>query len=191
MFFISTSHNTEGSKILDTIQDIIRRELFIPEEFKELVVTNAKSNHSVAQVLNQLKEPKSGSEPSIPWLGEVDAKEWIIRLCSQGCIAINLLGREMLESRAGESESDAWQRMKGRLATGRQLEETTLHEPGTNVSSGGFEPIVPVDPPIIPPQDGSNQDDVKPIPGLFDGTSPDIKGRTKCNAPNTSSLTLS
>lgn len=188
--FTSTSHNTEGSKILDTIQDIIRRELFIPEEFKELVVTNAKSNHSVAQVLNQLKEPKSGSEPSIPWLGEVDAKEWIIRLCSQGCIAINLLGREMLESRAGESEIDAWQRMKGRLATGRQLEETTLHEPGTNVSSGGSAPIAPVIPPVnpfvAPSLSGSEPGYTPPISSLFGGT----KERIRLNAPNTSSLTL-
>ncbi len=192
--FTSTSHNTEGSKILDTIQDIIRRELFIPEEFKELVVTNAKSNHSVAQVLNQLKEPKSGSEPSIPWLGEVDAKDWIIRLCSQGCIAINLLGREMLESRAGESEIDALQRMKGRLATGRQLEETTLHEPGTNVSSGGSAPIAPVttsvNPFVAPSLSGSEPGYTPPISGLFGGTNESIKERMRFNAPNTSSLTL-
>lgn len=192
--FTSTSHNTEGSKILDTIQDIIRRELFIPEEFKELVVTNAKSNHSVAQVLNQLKEPKSGSEPSIPWLGEVDAKDWIIRLCSQGCIAINLLGREMLESRAGESEIDALQRMKGRLATGRQLEETTLHEPGTNVSSGGSAPIAPVispvNPFVEPSLSGSEPGYTPPISGLFGGTNEGIKERIRFFAPNTSSLTL-
>jgi hypothetical protein len=192
--FTTTSHNAEGSKILGAIQDIVRRELFIPEEFKERVITSAKSNHSVAQVLNQLKEPISGGEPSIPWLGEVEAKEGIIRLCSQGSVAINLLGREMLESRAGESENDAWQRMKGRLGTGRQLEETTLHEPGTNVSSGG---VVP-DPPVLPPKDplivptpGNTDPLVKhPGPDLFGGSTEGIKERTRLNAPNTSSLTL-
>ncbi|MEQ1622584.1 MAG: DUF499 domain-containing protein [Methylococcales bacterium] len=190
--FTTTSHNAEGSKILGAIQDIIRRELFIPEEFKELVVASAKSNLSVAQVLNQLKEPTSGGEPSIPWLGEVDAKESITRLCSQGSIAINLLGKEMLESRAGESESDAWQRMKGRLATGRQLEETTLHEPGTNVTSGGAVPITPVIPPVNPPAGsppvGPGLE--KPISGLFGGSTEGIKERTRLNAPTTSSLTL-
>ncbi len=190
--FTTTSHNAEGSKILGAIQDIIRRELFIPEEFKELVVASAKSNLSVAQVLNQLKEPTSGGEPSIPWLGEVDAKEWIIRLCSQGSIAINLLGREMLESRAGESDNDAWQRMKGCLATGRQLEETTLHEPGTNVCSGGVAPITPEIPPVNPdvgslPIYPSLE---QPVSGLFGGSTDGIKERTRLNAPTTSSLTL-
>jgi hypothetical protein len=191
--FTTTSHNAEGNKILGAIQDIVRRELFIPEEFKERVITSAKSNHSVAQVLNQLKEPTSGGEPSIPWLGEVEAKEGIIRLCSQGSVAINLLGREMLESRAGESENDAWQRMKGRLATGRQLEETTLHEPGTHVSSGGAAPILP---PIItpapsePPIGGENPVYVPPVSGLFGGPTLGIMERKHLNAPNTSSLTL-
>ncbi len=191
--FTTTTHNTEGSKILGAIQDIVRRELFIPEEFKERVITSAKSNHSVAQVLNQLKEPTSGGESSIPWLGEVEAKEWIIRLCSQGSVAINLLGREMLESRAGESENDAWQRMKGRLATGRQLEETTLHVPGTHVSSGGAAPILPpitTPAPSEPPIGGENPVYVPPVSGLFGGPALGIKERTRLNAPNTSSLTL-
>ena len=192
--FITTSHNTEGSKILSTIQDIIRRELFIPEEFNELVVTSAKSNLSVATVLNQLKEPTKGGEPSIPWLGEVEAKEWIIRLCSKGCIAIDLLGREMLESRAGETENDAWQRMNGRLASGRQLEETTLREPGTNVSSGGAAPITPVFPPenpdIVLPLGNPAPGVEQPGSGLFGGSTEGIKERTRLNAPSTSSLTL-
>ncbi|WP_432741486.1 DUF499 domain-containing protein [Methylobacter sp. G7] len=191
--FTTTSHNTEGSKILGAIQDIVRRELFIPEEFKERVFTSAKSNHSVAQVLNQLKEPTSGGEPSIPWLGEVEAKEGIIHLCSQGSVAINLLGREMMESRAGESENDAWQRMKGRLATGRQLEETTLHEPGTHVSSGGTAPILPpltTPAPSEPPIGGENPVYVPPVSGLFGGPTQGIMERKHLNAPNTSSLTL-
>lgn len=192
--FITTSHNAEGSKILSAIQDIIQRELFIPEEFKELVVTSATSNLSVAQVLNQLKEPTSGGEPSIPWLGEVEAKERIIRLCSQGCIAINLLGRELLERRPGESENDAWHRMKGRLASGRQLEETTLHEPGTTVSSGGGIPVVtpptPEPPTITPPTDNTDPGVQPSGLGLFGGSTIGIRERTRLNAPATSSLNL-
>lgn len=190
--FISTSHNAEGGKILGAIQDIIQRELFIPEEFKELVVASAESNLSVAEVLKQLKEPTSGGEPSIPWLGEVEAKERIIRLCAQGCIAINLLGREMLERRPGESESDAWQRMKGRLASGRQLEETTLHQPGTHVSSGGGVPVIPKpeeETEVIPPT-GHTPAVTPPIGGLFGGSTEGIKERAQLNASSTSSLNL-
>ncbi|MCD2451124.1 ATP-binding protein [Methylicorpusculum oleiharenae] len=195
--FITTSHNAEGSKILSAIQEHIQRELFIPEEFKELVLASAESNHSVAQVLNQLKEPKSGGEPSVPWLGEVEAKEKIIRLCAQGTIAINLLGRELLERRPGESEDEAWQRMKGRLASGRQLEETTLHEPGTTVSSGGsvvVPPLNPPEPPTTNPKPGEqttgNNGNEPTGFGLFGGTSSGIRDRTRLNAPATSSLNL-
>ncbi len=197
--FTVTPHKGEGSKILSAMQDSIRQDLFIPEDFKELVIANAKNNHSIAQVLNQLKEPTAGGESSIPWLGEVEAKESILRLCSQGCIAINLQGREMLESRAGESENDAWQRMKGRLPTGRQLEETTLHEPGTTVSSGGAAPtITPTTTPVTP-EDSDKPDVARPNPtptdtydgsGLFGGTTATINERIRLNAPATSSLTL-
>ena len=124
----------------------------------------------------------------------MEAKEWIIRLCSKGCIAIDLLGREMLESRAGETENDAWQRMKGRLASGRQLEETTLREPGTNVSSGGAAPITPVFPPenpdIVLPLGNPAPGVEQPGSGLFGGSTEGIKERTRLNAPSTSSLTL-
>ena len=91
----------------------------------------------MSDVLEQLKEPTSGGEASIPWIGETEIKEHITRVCAQGKITINVLGRDMLERRAGESEDDAWQRMKGRLGNGRQLEETTIHEPGASISSGG------------------------------------------------------
>ncbi len=192
--FITTSHNTDGVKILGQIQEIILQELFIPEEFKDVVVASAKSNRSVANVLDQLKEPMSGGQPSIPWLGETEAKERITRLCAQGKIAINVLGRDMLESRAGETADDAWNRMKGRLGTGRQMEETNLHEPGTNVSSGGTASTPPPQPgdsgsdPQTPPPYPSGGD--QPPSGLFGGTGTNIGERTKLQAPATSSLNL-
>lgn len=140
--FLVTSHNTDGSKIIVAIQDIIRRELFIPEELESLIVTASKINRSVADVFEQLKEPTAGGQASIPWIGETDAKDQITRQCAQGRIALNVLGRDMLERRAGETEDDAWHRMKGRLGSGRQLEETTLHEPGAMLDSGGNAPVI-------------------------------------------------
>lgn len=138
--FQTTGHNSNGQNILPTIQDMIRRELFIPEELEEVIKAAAENTSSIADVLEQLKEPMGGGHPCIPWLGDTDIKESITRICAQGKVAINLLGREMLERRAGELEDDAWHRMKGRLGTGRQLSETTLHEPGSMVSSGGSAP---------------------------------------------------
>jgi hypothetical protein len=190
--FLTTSHNADGAKILGEIQDNIRRELFIPEEFADLVVASAKSNSSVADVLSTLKEPIGGGTVSIPWLGETEVKESITRLCAQGKIAINVLGRDLLECKPGETEDDAWHRMKGRLGTGRQLEETTLHEPGTTVTSGGNAPVAGAGGPT-PPYSGSTAQPGGGITpgGLFgSGGSGTVGEKTKLAAPLTSALSL-
>src|SRR6185295_18858020 len=53
-------------------------------------------------------------------------KEKIIRLCARGQLAINLRGVEYLQASPGEDEESAWKRMRGRLGTGKHLEETYL-----------------------------------------------------------------
>lgn len=190
--FLTTSHNTDGGQILPAMQEITKRELFIPEELESVITDAATTNRSVADLLEQLKEPMGGGQPCIPWLGETEAKELITRACAQGKVAINLLGREMMERNPGETEDDAWRRMRGRLGSGRQLEDTTLHQPGSTVSSGGSVPAPlsaggisepprgtsPVAPPTGQP----------PMPGgLFGGGS----GRQQhLQAPATSALSL-
>ncbi|MEQ8694233.1 MAG: DUF499 domain-containing protein [Gammaproteobacteria bacterium] len=188
--FLTGSHGAEGGNILGAIQDHVRRELFIPEEADNLIIEASKVTRSVADVLEQLKEPTSGGEASIPWIGETDIKEHITRVCAQGKITLNILGRDMLERRAGETEDDAWQRMKGRLGNGRQLEETTIHEPGASISSGGStpEPATPTDPtnPDTPTGGGATP---PPGPGgLFGGGS--SGPRESLHSEATSSLSL-
>lgn len=191
--FLTTSHNTEGANILTSIQDIMRRELFIPEELDVVVAEAAQTNRSIEDLLKQLKEPMGGGQPSIPWLGESEAKELITRNCAQGKVAINLLGRELLERKPGETEDDAWHRMKGRLGSGRQLEETTLHLPGSMVSSGGSAPTVtPVGGVSESPPGSVNtttpSTGTSPSPGnLFGGGS---TNRQRLQTPATSSLSL-
>src|SRR6185295_1769446 len=53
-------------------------------------------------------------------------KEKIIRLCARGQLAINLRGVEYLQASPGEDEESAWKRMRGRLGTGKHLDETYL-----------------------------------------------------------------
>ena len=130
------AHNAEGARILNAVQEAVRRDLFDLEEFEALALESAKASRSVAQLLDQLREPRQNGEPSIPWLGETEAREQTVRLCARGLIAINL-GREWLQTQPGEPEEAAWNRMKGRLPSGRQLEEVSLHEPETAVTSGG------------------------------------------------------
>ncbi|MCK5791909.1 MAG: DUF499 domain-containing protein [Ketobacter sp.] len=190
--FLTTSHNTDGEKIVPTIQDITKRELFIPEEMESVIIEAANNNRPVAELLEQLKEPMGGGQPCIPWLGETEAKEFITRVCAQGKILINLLGRDQLERQPGETEDDAWRRMRGRLGSGRQLEDTTLHQPGSTVSSGGTAPEptpaggIQEPPPGTQPNPPTGQ---PPIPdgGLFGGGS----GRQqRLQTPATSALSL-
>lgn len=58
-------------------------------------------------------------------------------MCTRGQIAINVRGLEMLQLGIGETADDAWHRMKGKLGSGRSLDETTLHKPQAAISSGG------------------------------------------------------
>jgi len=189
--FLVSSHGSEGSNILRAIQEHIRRELLIPEELADVVTEASKNNRSVAELLEQLQEPMTNGQPCIPWLGETEAKERITRICAQGQVAINLMGRDMLERRAGETEDDAWNRMKGRLGSGRQLEETSLHEPGSMVSSGGAAPTPSTGQAgVSEPAPGSG---AVPAPGagagagLFGGST---GARQRLQAPPTSALSL-
>jgi len=135
--FEINSHKAEGDRIVPAIHEKIKTDLFLAEDFENLVLEAAKRNDSFGALLNQLKEPIGGGNPCIPWLGENETKEHIVRLCARGKIEININGRELLSSRPGETEDTAWNRMKGKIGTGRTLQETLIHEPDSTVSSGG------------------------------------------------------
>ena len=61
-------------------------------------------------------------------------------MCAAGQIAINLRGLDLLQARPGESYDDAWGRMKGKIGTGRHLDETTMHRPGAVVTQRRHDP---------------------------------------------------
>ncbi|MGH7960491.1 MAG: DUF499 domain-containing protein, partial [Candidatus Binatia bacterium] len=82
------------------------------------------NNDSVGKLLRELQEPRPNEEVCIPWLGETLMKEKVIRLCAQGKIAINLRGMEYLQAAPGEDGEITWRRMRGRLGTGKHLDET-------------------------------------------------------------------
>jgi len=118
--------NEQGSKTLEAADQVVRESLFIPEDFNEYVAEAARNNSSVSKLFNELREPRPNGQESIAWLGETAISEKILRLCAQGKIAISLGGREYLQINSGETETSAWQRMRGRLGTGRTLDETII-----------------------------------------------------------------
>lgn len=196
--FSIESHRAEGGKIPEAIDKHIIDNLFIPEDFAEFILSGASNNESAGKLLKELREPRAGGKECIPWLGETQAKERIIRLCAAGKIAINLRGMETLQQRDGENSDDAWKRMRGKLGSGKHLDETHLLLPQAVPAAGG----------VAPPPDGQDPPgggQTTPEPGgtptspptgtVTPGTKGDIFGggsapMTPLNAPATSALNL-
>lgn len=193
--FYIESHKAEGAKIPDTIDKHINENLFIPEEFENFVLAAAPNNEPVAKLMRELREPRPGRQDCIPWLGETRVKERIIHLCARGKIAINLRGMEYLQRKDGESDDEAWRRMRGKLGTGRHLDETYILRPQAVPATGGValpggeeQPIFPAgDQPPVPATGGATG----PVTGGEDG---DIFGGTTSftpfSTPATSALNL-
>lgn len=135
--FEEAKHDAQGDKIPDEVDRLIREEVFIPEEFEEYVLKLAENSESVGKLLKDLREPRPGGKPCIPWLGEIAVKERVIRMCSEGQIAINVRGLDLLQAKPGEDADDAWTRMKGKLGTGKHLDETIMLLPDAVTVSGG------------------------------------------------------
>jgi hypothetical protein len=151
--FTVESHKAEGDKIPEVIDGLVSKNLFVSEDFDEVVLAAAKQNESVGKMLRELQEPRPGGADCIPWLGETAVKEKLTKLCARGLIAINLRGMEYLQAVAGEDETAAWVRMRGKIGTGKHLDETTVLLPQAVPGvDGATPPVGPVgQPPVVQP----------------------------------------
>jgi hypothetical protein len=135
-------HGASGDKIPKAIHEKIEKELFIAEDFEASALTQAEASASLADFIRELQEPAISGQHCIPWLGEVAAKEHVLHLCAAGKLAINVRGLELLQPEPGEGGDTAWMRIKGKLGSGKDLEQTTLLTPGATNQSGGAPPPV-------------------------------------------------
>jgi hypothetical protein len=150
------SLKVSDSQIPEAIEGALAKDIFIPEDFEDLVMEAVTTNSSVGKLLRELQEPRPTGQDCIPWLGETAMKERILRLCARGKLAINLRGMEYLQVQPGEDEEAAWRRLRPKLSyTGRQLDEVFLLEASAVPTSGGAKP----------PESGG----VAPDPGLTGG----------------------
>jgi len=137
MFIVETLRK-QGSLIPENIEDTMAADLFVPEDFEDLVLQAAAGNNSVGKLLRELQEPRPAGQDCIPWLGETAMKERMLRLCSQGKIAINVRGLEYLQTSPGEDDETSWRRLRSKLSyTGRQLDEVYLMLPSAVPSTSG------------------------------------------------------
>ncbi len=196
----------QGAQIPEGIEETLTNDLFVPEDFEDLVLEAASENAPLGKLLRELQEPRPAGQDCIPWLGETAMKERILRLCARGKIAINLRNLEHLQTHAGEDEETAWRRLRPKLSyTGRQLDEVFLMEPSAMPATGGSTPPV-----SVPPADGNGgliigggnapgvnepQPGTTPTPapapgGIFGSTSSTTKPRIPLSNPPTSPLNL-
>jgi hypothetical protein len=139
--------NKQGVQIPDGIEEVLNNDLFVPEDFEEIVLEAAADNSAIGKLLRELQEPRPNGQECIPWLGETSMKERILRLCARGKIAINLRGLEHLQTQPGEDEDSAWRRLRPKLSyTGRQLDEVFLMAPSAVPTTGGTTPAAPQPP---------------------------------------------
>jgi hypothetical protein len=169
--FIIEKHNATGDKIPKAIDEKISNELFIVEDFEATALAHATAGSSLTKFLNDLQEPSIDGKHCIAWLGEVTFKEKILHLCAAGQLAINVRGLELLQAQPGESEESAWIRIKGKLGTGKELEQTTLQLPGAYPQSGGKLPVQLTPATPQSPSSPSNPGVVQP-PSIFGGNPP-------------------
>jgi len=139
--FLIEKHNATGDKIPKAIDDKIVNELFVAEDFEAAALVHANSSSSLAKFIADLQEPSIDGKHCIPWLGEITTKEKVLRLCATGKLAMNLRGLELLQAEPGETEEAAWIRMKGKIGSGKELEQTMLLLPNAYPQSGGTLPF--------------------------------------------------
>jgi hypothetical protein len=178
----------QGSQIPECIEKTMSHDLFVHEDFEDLVLEAASKIAPLGKLLRELQEPRPAGQDCIPWLGETAIKERIVSLCAQGKIAINLRNLEHLQTHAGEDTESASRRLRQKLSyTGRQLDEVFLMEPsakswtgtGTSNTSSGSQPNPSPSPNPVP------------RPGdIFDHRSSTNKPRIQLSNPPTSPLNL-
>lgn len=206
--FSVESLKKQGAQIPEGIEDVLVNDLFVPEDFEELVLVAAGENAPVGKLLRELQEPRPAGQDCIPWLGETIMKDRLLRICAKGKLAINLRGLEFLQAQPSEDEELAWKRLCAKLSyTGRQLDEVFLLEPSAVSTTGGTItlPTLPTDdvgggsvimPPLPTNVDKPEAKDTL-VPyggGIFGNDSATVtankKSRESFNNPATSALNL-
>ena len=131
----------QGAQIPEAIDESLTNDLFVPEDFEDLVLEAAGNNTSVGKLLSELQEPRPAGKDCIPWLGEISMKERILRLCARGKDRNQPSRVGVPPGTAGEDEETAWKRLRPKLSyTGQHLKEVFLLLPSGCSRTAGAAP---------------------------------------------------
>ncbi|MDD3269499.1 MAG: DUF499 domain-containing protein [Syntrophomonadaceae bacterium] len=157
--FLFEDLNKNGPSIITEVEEKIRDDIFALEDFEPLVVEAARQNQTIGALLKELKEPPVGAGANpIPYLGEVQTYEQILRIASSGRIYINVNGT-WLGKKPEHSNAEAVLNMLKNKASkrGRELYEIILGppevvgsdamaSPATSPPLAGYGTLFPINP---------------------------------------------
>ena len=142
---------------------------FAAEDVESFIVKAAARNETMRQVLALLREPPLPGQTAIPYVGDVNIYEQVLRIVAKDKVALNIGGR-WYHKEPGESVEDATRRLRQRAwCSGQAMFAVQLGEP-SQVGGGGVAVTLPppAGPTHIPP---SSMPQPTPSPG---GVTPTI-----------------
>lgn len=163
--FHEEAHGGAGADIPTAVEHHIIENHFAPEDFEAFIVAAGSRNETMRQVLALLREPPLPGESAIPYLGDLNTYEQVLRIVAKDKVALNVGGRWHYKE-ADESADDAVRRLRQRAwCSGTAMLAVQLGEPSQVGGGVVVTSSAPIDQPHIPGGDAA-----QPQPAL--GTVP-------------------
>ncbi|MEO8497248.1 MAG: hypothetical protein ABI614_19425, partial [Planctomycetota bacterium] len=147
--FHEEAHGGTGTDIPAAVERHVVKNYFAPEDFEPFIVKAAVRNDAMRQVLALLREPPLPGQTAIPYVGDLNTYEQVLRLVANDKMALNIGGR-WYHKEPGESVGDAERRIRQRAwCSGKEMLAVQLVET-SQVGGGGVSANYPI-PPVTQP----------------------------------------
>lgn len=144
--FHEESHGASGADVPTAVEKHVMANHFAPEDFEAFIVQAAGRNETMRQVLALLREPPLPGQTAIPYVGDINTYDQVLRVVAKDKIALNIGGR-WYHKEPGESFEDALRRLRQKAwCSGREMLAVQLGEP-SQVGGGGV--VVTVTSPAV------------------------------------------
>ncbi len=148
--FHEEAHAGSGADIPTAVERHVMENHFAPEDFEAFIVHAGSRNETMRQVLALLREPPLPGQSVIPYLGDVNTYEQVLRIVSKDKVAINVGGR-WYHKEADESVEDAVRRLRQRAwCSGIAMLAVQLGEPSQVGGGVVVTPVLPTDQSQLP-----------------------------------------
>jgi hypothetical protein len=153
--FDEEAHGATGADIPAAVEKHVAENHFAPEDFDSFIIEAASHNDTMRQILALLREPPLPGETAIPYLGDINTYDQVLRVVAKGKVALNAAGR-WWQREPGESTEDALVRLRQRAwCIGQAMFSVQLGET-SQVGGGGVVatpqmPTPPKEPTGVPP----------------------------------------